>query len=315
MPELGQAFRECVMRELRLGRVLLLVDGLDEIAAPADRSAFVSQLRTFLGTYPSASLIVTSREFGFRTVASAVASLCTLYRVAELSPNDVRTITLAWHREVVGPSATVRANAAALADSILQTDRVRRLAVNPLLLAPLLLVRRWLGELPRKRSVLYAKAIEVLLMTWNVEGHQPLDPDEALPQLAFAAFSMMQRNVQTVSIKELTGYFSEARRQMPELLGYSRISVSEFVSRVEDRSSLLSLSGHTLEDGQLRATYEFKHLTFQEYLAALAAAQGYYPNHEDGERLVDVLELTSANQIGAKWCLWLASLVVGLVRL
>jgi hypothetical protein len=290
MPELGPAFRECVMRELRAGRVLLLVDGLDEIASPTDRSAFVSQLRTFLGTYPSASLVVTSREFGFRTVAGAVASLCTMYRVAELSAKDIRTITLAWHREVVGPSASVRANASALADSILMTDRVRRLALNPLLLTTLLLVRRWLGELPRKRSVLYAKAIEVLLMTWNVEGHQPLDPDEALPQLAFAAFSMMQENVQTVSIKELTGYFSEARRQMPELLGYSRISVSEFVSRVEERSSLLSLSGHVLEDGQLRATYEFKHLTFQEYLAALAAAQGYYPNRREGERLVDVLE-------------------------
>lgn len=290
MPELGPAFRDCVTRELRAGRVLLLVDGLDEIASPVERSAFVAQLRTFLGTYPSASLVVTSREFGFRTVAGAVASLCAMYRVAELSSSDVKTITLAWHREVVGPSATVRANALKLADAILRTDRVRRLAVNPLLLTTLLLVRRWLGELPRKRSVLYAKAIEVLLMTWNVEGHQPLDPDEALPQLAFAAFRMMQRDVQSVSIRELTDYFSEARRQMPELLGYSRTSVSDFVSRVEERSSLLSLSGHILEDGQLRATYEFKHLTFQEYLAALAAAQGYYPDRKEGERLVDVLE-------------------------
>jgi hypothetical protein len=289
MPELGQVFREGVMHELRAGRVLLLVDGLDEIASPADRSAFVSQLRTFLGTYPTASLIVTSREYGFRVVASAVASVCTTYRVAELSDDDVRTMTMAWHREIVGPSVAVRRSAAALADSILKTDRVRRLAVNPLLLTTLLLVRRWLGELPRKRSVLYAKAIEVLLMTWNVEGHQPLDPDEALPQLAFAAFCMMQKNVQVVSIKELIGYFSEARRQMPELLGYSRMSVSEFVGRVEERSSLLSLSGHILEDGQLRATYEFKHLTFQEYLAALAAAQGYYPNRQENERLVDVL--------------------------
>jgi hypothetical protein len=290
MPELRGAFRDCVTRELRAGRVLLLVDGLDEIASSAERSTFVGQLRTFMGTYPSASLVVTSREFGFRTVAGAVASLCTTYRVAELSDSDVRTITLAWHREVVGPSAAVRASAMKLADSILETDRVRRLAVNPLLLTTLLLVRRWLGELPRKRSVLYAKAIEVLLMTWNVEGHQPLDPDEALPQLAFAAFCMMQRNVQSVSVKELTDFFSEARRQMPELLGYSRISVSEFVGRVEERSSLLSLSGHVIEDGQLRATYEFKHLTFQEYLAALAAAEGYYPDRREGEQLVDVLE-------------------------
>ena len=289
MPELRDAFRECVSTELRAGRVLLLIDGLDEISSPSQRSAYVSQLRTFLGTYPSVSLVVTSREFGFRAVAGAVATVCTTYRVAELSNEDVKSITLAWHKEVVGSGIRVVANASELAEAILRTDRVRRLALNPLLLTTLLLVRRWLGELPRKRSVLYAKAIEVLLMTWNVEGHQPLDPDEALPQLAFAAFCMMQQNVQSVSIKELTGYFSEARRQMPELLGYSRLSVSEFVSRVEERSSLLSLSGHIIEDGQLRATYEFKHLTFQEYLAALAAAEGYYPDRRDGEELVDVL--------------------------
>ena len=65
--------------------------------------------------------------------------------------------------------------------------------------------------------------------------------------------------------------------------------MSDFVSRVEERSSLLSLSGHILEDGQLRATYEFKHLTFQEYLAALAAANGYYPDRREGEQLADVL--------------------------
>jgi hypothetical protein len=234
-------------------------------------------------------LVLTSREYGFRNVAGAIGSLCSTYKVSELSARDVRTITQAWHKEVVGDSDNVRRSAAALANSILRTDRVRRLAVNPLLLTTLLLVRRWLGELPRKRSVLYAKAIEVLLMTWNVEGHLPLDPDEALPQLAFVAFRMMQDEVQVVSIRQLTDYFNEARSAIPEVLAYSRTTVSEFVTRVEERSSLLSLSGYVLEDGQLRATYEFKHLTFQEYLAAYAAAHGFYPGRETVEGLVGVL--------------------------
>lgn len=289
MPELTSAFTNLVMRELRAGHVLMLVDGLDEISSPLDRATFVSQLRTFLGTYPAVSLVVTSREFGFRTVAGAVASLCKLYRVGELASDDIVSITLAWHREVMGASQAVHRQAKALAESILRTDRVRRLAVNPLLLTTLLLVRRWLGELPRKRSMLYAKAIEVLLMTWNVEGHEPLDPEETLPQLAFAAFCMMRDRVQIVSHGQLAEYLFEARKQMPEILGYTRVSVGEFIARVEERSSLLSLSGHVVEDGREQATYEFKHLTFQEYLAALAATEGFYPDRGEDEHLVDAL--------------------------
>src|SRR6185436_1782460 len=129
----------------------------------------------------------------------AVATICEPYSVAELSPDGVRQLVRAWHREVVGERADVQRDAAELADAILESDRVMKLAVNPLLLTTLLLVKRWVGQLPRKRTVLYQKAVEVLLMTWNVEGHQPIEQDEALPQLAYAAFCMMEAGQTQVS--------------------------------------------------------------------------------------------------------------------
>jgi len=30
-----------------------------------------------------------------------------------------------------------------------------------------------MGTLPTRRALLYSKAVEVLLTTWNVEGHEP----------------------------------------------------------------------------------------------------------------------------------------------
>jgi NACHT domain len=290
MPELDKAFMAGISEALRSGEILLLIDGLDEIAGSADRVSFVMQLRTFLATYPSVRLVVTSREVGFRAVAGALESACACYRIGDLKPRDIRELTIRWHREVVGASQEVAREAERLADSIIKADRVRRLACNPLLLTTLLLVKRWVGELPRKRSVLYSKAIEVLLMTWNVEGHSPIDQEEALPQLAFVAYAMMERSIQSVSIKELHDLFAEARRQMPEVLGYARMPVNEFTQRVEERSSLLSLSGHIVEDGVLRSIYEFKHLTFQEYLAALAIAMGWYPGRVEGESPVSILD-------------------------
>ncbi len=134
-----------------------------------------------------------------------------------------------------------------------------------------------MGELPLRRSVLYDKAIEVLLMTWNIEGHDPLDKDEVLPQLAYVSFQMMTSGKKSITSDELLDLLKAARADMPEILSYSKISVNEFVQRVEERSSIMTLSGHELVSGRLRPTYEFKHLTFQEYLAASAIVEGWLP--------------------------------------
>jgi len=81
-----------------------------------------------------------------------------------------------------------------------------------------------------------------------------------------------------------------AREQMPDVLGYARLSVSEFIKRVEFRSSLLILGGHEIEQGTLYPMYEFRHLTFQEYLAAKAVVEGYYPDRKDDDTLLTVLK-------------------------
>ena len=284
------AFRGLLLAALREGRVLLLVDGLDEIADGGKRLAFVTQLRTFLSTYPGVDVVITSREAGFRIVAGALSAHCDHYRIADFDREDIERLTVAWHREVVGDRPEVESQARSLAATIWETDRVRRLGVNPLLLTTLLLVRRWVGQLPNRRSVLYEKAIEVLLWTWNVQGFEPLDVQEVIPQLAFLAWTMMEDKVQRISQPRLREVLQAARRQMPEVLAYARLSVSEFVERVERRSGLLVLSGHEVEDGRLVPLYEFRHLTFQEYLAAKALVEGYYPRRNEEDTLVSKLE-------------------------
>jgi hypothetical protein len=275
MPGRRDEFVALVTRELRGGRLLLLVDGLDEIADTGDRAYFVAQLRTFIGVYPTCRLVMTSREAGFRSVAASIATVCHPVRVAGLSGDAIRSLVRSWHTEVVGNTAQVRDRADRLADAIIKTDRVRSLAANPMLLTTLLLVQRWMGELPRRRSVLYDKAIEVLLATWNIEGHEPLDKGEAIPQLAYTAFAMMAGGKTSVTEDELAGLLAASRRDLPETLAYAHMSVYEFIRRVEERSSLMTLSGHEVVDGRLRPTYEFKHLTFQEYLAAVAVTEGW----------------------------------------
>jgi hypothetical protein len=283
-------FRAEVDRALLAGRVLLLVDGLDEISDPGDRAAFVCTIRSTLQAYPGIAMVVTSREAGFRHVAAHFTTICTQATLSPFDADDIRRLSVAWHTEVVGDTEQVRKDAEELADSIASNDRILRLAVNPLLLTTLLLVKRWVGTLPTRRAVLYGKAVEVLLMTWNVEGHEPLREEEALPQLCYVASAMMLEGVQKISRPRLAGLLQEAREALPTELGFVQGTVEEFTHRVEDRSSLLMMTGLDVEDGRLVEFFEFRHLTFQEFLTARATAEGWHPGRKDEDTLVSVLD-------------------------
>jgi len=283
-------FRGYIDRALLTGRILLLVDGLDEISDPGDRAAFVCTLRSAMQAYPQIAVVITSREAGFRHVAAHLAPICTHVTLSPFDASDIRRLSVAWHREVVGDTEKVRADAEQLADTIVRSDRIRRLAVNPLLLTTLLLVKRWVGSLPTRRAVLYGKAVEVLLMTWNTEGHDPIPEEEALPQLCYVASAMMLEGVQKISRPHLATLLQRAREALPTELGYVQGTVDQFIHRVEDRSSLLMMTGHDVEDGQLVEFFEFRHLTFQEFLTARAMVEGWHPGRQENDTLVSVLE-------------------------
>jgi hypothetical protein len=285
----GAVFRAYVDRALLAGRVLLLVDGLDEISDPGDRAAFVCTLRAALQAYPGVAIVIASREAGFRHVAAHLAPVCTSATVSSFNPDDIQRLSLAWHREVVGDTEKVRDDAKQLAGTIMRDDRILSLAINPLLLTTLLLVKRWVGSLPTRRAVLYGKAVEVLLMTWNTEGHDPIPEEEALPQLCYVASTMMLDGVQKVSRPRLAALLQEARDSLPTELGYAKGTVDEFIHRVEDRSSLLMMTGHDVEDGLLVEFFEFRHLTFQEFLTARAAVHGWHRGRKENDNLGSVL--------------------------
>jgi len=294
----ARVFRALVDRTLLASRVLLLVDGLDEISDPGDRAAFVCTLRSAVQAYPNTALLVTSREAGFRHVAAHLAPLCTVCNLSPFDSNDIRQLTVAWHTEVVADSQKVRSDAEALAATVVKNDRIKRLAVNPLLLTTLLLVKRWVGSLPTRRAVLYGKAVEVLLMTWNTEGHEPIPDDQALPQLCYVASAMMLEGIQKISRPRLASLLQDSRTALPTELGYVKDTIDEFIHRIEDRSSLLMMSGLDVEDGQLVEFFEFRHLTFQEFLTARAMVEGWHPDRKETDGLVDVLKTHFSDE---KW--------------
>lgn len=284
------AFRDYVHEALRSGEILLLVDGLDEISDESARRTFSCHLRTFIAMFPQTALVITSRQAGFRLVASVVAGVCEELKLSPLDEEDVISLCERWHVEVVGDTQKVRNEAKELGQSIWNNYRLRTLTENPLLLTTLLVVKRCVGELPRSRATLYREAIRVLVRTWNVEGYSPLDEDETLAQLSYVACAMMINGEQQIGQKTLLRLLQEARRELDAELQFARISPQDFIQRIEYRSSLLIQTGHARIDGELQPIFEFRHLTFQEYLAARGYVEEQFPGRDAGKPLAELLQ-------------------------
>lgn len=281
--DLADAFREQVDDALNAGRALLLVDGLDEFADTAARTTFADHLRTFLAMYPQTALVVTSREAGFRQIAGVVASVCESTTMAPFDESDVHTLCERWHAEVLPDTKENRAEARNLATTIWENERIRALVENPLMLTTLLVVKRNENELPTKRIKLYAAAIRVLIYSWNQQGYTPLDEDETLARLSYVAVAMMKAGQQRIGRRQLLKLLQEAQRELEAELAYAEVKPGAFIERVEYRSSLLMQTGHEEIDGLLEPVYEFRHLTFQEYLAARGLVEEQYPGRDDGD--------------------------------
>ena len=176
-----------------------------------------------------------------------------------------------------------------VAQTLLRNGSLRRLAENPLLLTMLLVVKHGAGGLPPDRVSLYGRAVDVLLDTWNIKGHDPLNAKEAVPQLAYVAFQLMCAGKQTATEKELLGLLEEAREKHPNIKRYAKDSPHDFLKRVELRSSLLLEVGHQMEGGRIVPFYQFRHLTFQEYLAAVAVTEGHYQQFHQGDTVLTPL--------------------------
>jgi hypothetical protein len=275
---------------LKKGQILLLIDGLDEIHDDADRSTFVDHLEAFLAEFNNIYLVVTSREAGFSLVAPSLARFCQRWRVAPLQPDAITALCNHWHLLMTGGSPDALNDANEVAERILDTEALRRLAEVPLLLTMLLVVKHGAGRLPPDRVSLYERAVEVLLDTWNIKGHDPLNVKEAVPQLAYVAFQLMREGKQTATEIELLALLEEARDKVPQIRRYAKDTPHDFLKRVELRSSLLVEAGYQKERLKTVPFYQFRHLTFQEYLAAVAAVEGHYNDYKKGDTILSPLQ-------------------------
>jgi predicted NACHT family NTPase len=289
-PQEAEVMKAVILDRLTRGKILLLVDGLDEISNRSVRQSFCQQLEHTAVRYPDAPILVTSRVVGYRDMPERMRTGFAHGVISDLRPETKDQFVYRWVEatESHRTQEDRERNAHELIAALHSSGRIERLTDNPMLLTTMALVKRKVGKLPTRRSKLYHEAILVLL-NWNPRVYSAIDEDEAFPQLAFLANEMCRRGVQRLTGTEVLDLLDEFRHDYPRRRLVCRRDAQDFLHLLEERSGLLMRSGVEWQpsDSQEKAIWEFRHLTFQEYLAAQSLNLGFYKGRDPCQPLAE----------------------------
>jgi formylglycine-generating enzyme required for sulfatase activity/energy-coupling factor transporter ATP-binding protein EcfA2 len=265
---------------LENGRAIVLLDGMDEVADPDLRTRVARLVESFTLAYPHCRFVVTSRVVGYSGSARLQADYTTT-TVNDFSLDDIRQFLTHWHSLVaigqMGAGEDAENYAASqtqqLMNAIQGNERVRDLAINPLMLTVIALVHRDRVKLPDRRAELYAEAVDVLLGKWDeargvdeirILDDRAFDAGDRRLVLQNIALHMHEQEKKEIETAELRTLLQSAFKGMTTDNAAVRRATDRFLTVIEERTGLLSARGE--------GVYAFSHLTFQEYLAALEIA-------------------------------------------
>jgi formylglycine-generating enzyme required for sulfatase activity/energy-coupling factor transporter ATP-binding protein EcfA2 len=266
---------------LQCGEAIIMLDGLDEVADPELRRRVARLVEDFTRAYSQCRYLVTSRIVGYTGAARLGENYATT-TVRDFTLADVERFLTHWHRLVavgqLGPGESAEVYAAdqtqQLLGAITANERVRELAINPLMLTVIAMVHRDRVKLPDRRAELYAEAIDVLLGKWEeakglqpdalILDNRPFDTGDRRVMLQQIALKMHERQLKEVAAEELRRWLGELFLALTNEGRATERAVDRFLHVIEERTGLLTARGE--------GVYAFSHLTFQEYLAALAIA-------------------------------------------
>ncbi|MEV8442465.1 NACHT domain-containing protein [Actinosynnema sp. NPDC051121] len=259
-----------VDRQLRRGRALLLVDGVDELT-DAHRNQVRPWLRQLTSAYPSARIVVTSRPAAAAAGRLEDFGTATL---ARMSPADIRLFVAQWHaaaQDAGGLPAHVKALGryeATLMSRLESSPHLHSLAATPLLCAMLCALNLdQQRQLPRNRMGLYEAALKLLLRRRDEYREVPsfasvtLDDKSKMDLLRDLAWRLTLYNKSVVPEADAIAWTGRRLEDMPQ--------VTESADNVF--LHLLHRCGVLREPVQDRI--DFVHRTFQEYLAASEVAE------------------------------------------
>ncbi|MDU9047238.1 MAG: NACHT domain-containing protein [Candidatus Electrothrix sp. Rat3] len=254
------------------GRVVLLLDGLDEIFDPKEREQAINDIHRFSNDYPDTRIILTSRVVGYKAQRLRGAGFQD-FMLQDLDEEQIEQFLNLWHETTFTDTNEAERKRERLAKAIKDSRPIKLLAGNPLLLTLMAIINRH-EELPRNRVELYEKAAKLLLQNWDTGRHLQNYPDlkarirfwakaEILRKVAMEMQTGGKKAANLIQGDKLIVLIADYLKETfgNELLKDHPRSVAEvLVRQLRERNFILCFLGGD--------SYAFVHRTFLEYFCA-----------------------------------------------
>ena len=266
-------------KQLRDGKCLLMLDGLDEIPDDSQRLLVSEWVTKQIDGYNNTPFILTSRPEGYRKapLQGNVLELEVQPFTHEQRNQFIQDWYLCRKKASNGGKIDlgVRNNAKQKGDKLITqinvSSSLKVMARNPLLLNMIVITYENNGSLSTRRGDLYKEICEVLLERRRREKGLPilLSAEQKLTVLKSLALKLVQENTQAFTLEESStrdNIFKQAKLLIQEKLDrfpQQGITSEDFIKK--DDWGVRELLSQKKQEG----IYEFAHKTFQEYLAAV----------------------------------------------
>jgi hypothetical protein len=300
-----QMFKELLTRRC----LLLLFDGLDEVATLNERLELANEVKNFALSYPGNRILVTSRPVGY-DLSRISHPLFAHATVQNFNDEQMKQFLHNWYTAVLQLSPLSQPQQQErdlLLTTLKENPRLHKLAENPLLLTVITSIYRN-QRLPDRRVLVYDNCADLLLERWaKLRGTDKrwqdmrMVKEDQYASVAYLGFvlhehSQEQQSVTGAKIEEaavdvssrfLYHCVEEFLKKRELIVGTveQRAEAKRFITLLQEEAGLIVERG---TDENSEPLYGFIHRTFQEYFAA-ADVYERYQQEEDSTVISDFL--------------------------
>lgn len=252
-----------IERVLANGKCLLLLDGFDEVSS-AEEDRVVREINDFVDKYSDNRFVLSCRTAGYHYCFEQFTEV----EMANFNQNQIKVFVQQWFGKDKD-----------LAEKCLQeintNPSIKDLATTPLLLTLLCLNFRATMSFPPNRAVVYKKAIELLLDTWD--SSRKIDRGKRFAEIVaiykdlYVARKEMMFSVIAIKTFQADEYFIHQQKLETYIADYIKnlSSIKEKDLELNSKAVLKAIEAqHGIFVERAEEIYSFSHLTFQEYFTA-----------------------------------------------